>query len=87
MLLFFFQEYVGSCYLFATDYRLIAWTIFIHLFNYWCASNNIEWASQVAQLIRSLGWKDPLEEEMATHPSVLPWQIPWTEEPGGLYSP
>ena len=30
------------------------------------------------------GWEDPLEEEMATHSSVLPWRIPWTEEPGGL---
>ena len=32
----------------------------------------------------SLGWEDPLEEEMATHPSILSWEIPWTEEPGGL---
>ena len=33
-----------------------------------------------------LGWEDPLEEEMATHPSILAWRIPWTEEPGGLQS-
>ena len=32
----------------------------------------------------SLDWKDTLEEEMATHVSIFPWQIPWTEEPGGL---
>ena len=32
----------------------------------------------------SLGWEDPLEEEMATHSSILAWSIPWTEEPGGL---
>ena len=32
----------------------------------------------------SLGQKDPLEEEMATHSSILAWKIPWTEEPGGL---
>ena len=31
-----------------------------------------------------LGQKDPLEKEMATHPSILDWKIPWTEEPGGL---
>ena len=31
-----------------------------------------------------LGWEDPLEEEMATHSSILAWKIPWTEEPGGL---
>ena len=32
------------------------------------------------------GWEDPLEEEMATHSSILAWRIPWTEEPGGLWS-
>ena len=36
--------------------------------------------------VRSLGQEDPLEEEMATHSSVLAWRIPWTEEPGGLPS-
>ena len=34
----------------------------------------------------SLGWEDPLEEEMAPHSSILAWEIPWTEEPGGLQS-
>ena len=37
-------------------------------------------------LVRSLGWKDPLEEEMETHSSILAWEIPWTEETGGLWS-
>ena len=32
----------------------------------------------------ALGREDPLEEEMATHPNILAWEIPWTEEPGGL---
>ena len=36
--------------------------------------------------VRSLGWEDPLEKEMATHSSILAWRIPWMEEPGGLYS-
>ena len=36
--------------------------------------------------VRSLGWEDPLEKEMATHSSILVWKIPWTEEPGGLQS-
>ena len=36
--------------------------------------------------IRSLGWEDPLEWEMATHYSILAWQIPWTQDPGGLQS-
>ena len=55
------------------------------------------WASLVAQRlkhlpampktwVRSLGWEDPLEKEMATHSSILAWRIPWTEEPGGLQS-
>ena len=37
--------------------------------------------------VRSLGQEDPLEEEMATRSSILAWEIPWTEEPGGLYGP
>ena len=36
--------------------------------------------------IRSLGWQDSLEEEMATHSNILALKIPWTEEPGGLQS-
>ena len=55
------------------------------------------WASQVAQMVknppvkwemwvRALGWEDPLEKRMATHSSILAWEIPWTEEPGGIQS-
>ena len=55
------------------------------------------WASLVAQRIkhlpamwetwvRSLGWEDSLEKEMATHSSSLSWRIPWMEEPDRLYS-
>ena len=55
------------------------------------------WASLVAQTVknlptvretgvRSLGWEDPLEKEMATHSSILAWRITWTEEPGKLQS-
>ena len=36
--------------------------------------------------VQSLGWKDPLEEGMETHSSILAWSILWTEEPGGLLS-
>ena len=36
--------------------------------------------------VRSLDWEDPLEEGMATHSSILAWEIPWTEEPGRLQS-
>ena len=37
--------------------------------------------------VRSLGQEDDLEEEMATHASILAWEIPWTEEPGRLQVP
>ena len=55
------------------------------------------WASLVAQLlkntpamqetwVRPLSQEDPMEKEMATHSSILAWEIPWTEEPGALQS-
>ena len=34
--------------------------------------------------VRSLGWEDPLEKEMAAHSSILAWKVPWTVEPGRL---
>ena len=37
-------------------------------------------------LVQSLGWEDPLEMEVATHSNILAWEIPQTEEPGGLQS-
>ena len=36
--------------------------------------------------VRSLGWEDPLEKEMATHSGTLAWKILWTEDPGRLWS-
>ena len=36
--------------------------------------------------VQSLGWEDPLEEEMATHSSFVTWRIPWAKESGGLQS-
>ena len=46
------------------------------------------WAMQETQetQVPSLTWEDALEEEMATHSSILAWKISWTEEPGGLQS-
>ena len=41
-------------------------------------------AGDASPQVRSLGWEDPLEKEMATHSSILVWEIPWTREPGGL---
>ena len=37
-------------------------------------------------MVQPLGGEDPLEKEMATHSSILDWEIPWTEEPGRLQS-
>jgi len=36
--------------------------------------------------VQTLGWEDPLEKEMATHSSIIAWEIPWTEETGELES-
>ena len=58
------------------------------------------WVSQMVQCVKnspaiqetletqvpSLGWEDPLEEEMASNSSILAWKIPWTKEPGRLQS-
>ena len=46
----------------------------------------VESAYNAGDPVRSLGQEDPLEEDMATHPSILAWRVPWTEEPGGLQS-
>ena len=64
--------------------------------NIW--KTNWTWASLVVQMVKNLSvmWKiqvqslgrdDPMENGMATHSSILAWRIPWTEEPGRLYSP
>ena len=67
--------------------------------SYWVCLTGL-WVSQVMLVVkeptgqcrrhekrvRSLGWEDPLEKEMATHSSILAWRILWTDEPGGLPS-
>ena len=60
-----------------------------------CYNYTVEGTSLVSQMVkhlptmwetqvRSLGWEDPLEKEMAIHSSTLAWKIPWTEELGRL---
>ena len=56
-----------------------------------CASSVNQWVKNPAGMqepqemqVQSLGREDPLKEEMTTHSSILAWEIPWTEEPGGL---
>ena len=71
--------------------HLHLWIFFFNLYL------SFPWASLVAQMVNNLpaieesqvwplGWEDPLEKGMATHSSILAWEIPWTEEPGQLQS-
>ena len=50
----------------------------------------LRWSSVLLTMqetwVRSLGWEDPLEKEMATHSNILTWKIQWMEEPGRLQS-
>ena len=48
-------------------------------------SESKESAAMPETWVRFLGGKGPLEKEMATHFSIFPWGIPWTEEPGGVH--
>ena len=63
------------------------WDLFIYLFNLfffglWDLKTEIREA--LILWVRSLGWEDHPEEEIATHSSILAWKIPWAAEPGGL---
>ena len=51
-----------------------------------CSSVGKESACNTGDMGSIPGWKDPLEEGMATHSSIFSWEIPWTEEPRGLQS-
>ena len=50
------------------------------------SSDGKEYACNAGGRVRSLGREDPLEKEKASHTSILAWESPWTEEPGGLQS-
>jgi len=51
-----------------------------------CSSAGKESAHNAEDSGRFLGQEDLLEKEMASHPCILAWRIPWTEEPGGLHT-
>ena len=63
-----------------TTYRMVAITLFLIKHTFWNAVCTVGDPGLIP------GQEDPLETGMATHPSVLAWRIPWTEEPGGLQS-
>ena len=56
------------------------------LWDFPSASNGKVSAYNAVTWFQSLGWEDPLKKGMATHPSILAWRIPWTEEPDRLHS-
>ena len=62
---------------------LCHWTLSLH---FWMGFPGEESACSAGDLGLMAGGEDPLEKRMATHSSILAWQTPWTEEPGGLES-
>ena len=61
--------------------------IFINLINMSLVAQTVKRLSTMQETqVRSLGWEDPLEKEMAIHSSTVAWKIPWTEKPGRLQS-
>ena len=65
-------------------------SVLSHVLLITCGLHRLPWWKNLPAMqetwVQSLDWEDPLEEEMATHSSILAWRIPWTEEPGGLQS-
>ena len=60
-------------------------SIYLYLYGASLMAQVVEKAPVIQEMqVQSLGWKDPLEKEMTTHPSILAWRILWTEKPGGL---
>ena len=60
-------------------------TPFLPTGNIWVPQSSVVKNPPAKQMwVRSLGWEDPLEKGMATHSSILAWEIRWTEEPRGL---
>ena len=74
-----------ACFLVLGYFVLFYFVLFCLKYNW---PITICWTFVVAQMVKiqSLDWEDPLEEEMATHSSILAWKIPWTVEPGWLQS-
>ena len=61
--------------------------ICIHIVDFLVVQTVNNLPSVQEMLVQSLGWEDPLDKGMETHSSILAWNIPWTEKPGGLRSP
>ena len=90
--LFFLPIISESLWTLLNDYFMFSWVSHWKVFQ-WIVppgalvmKNPLANAGDSREGVWSLGGKDPLEEEMAPHPSIIVWRIPWTEEPGGLQS-
>ena len=87
------NEWKHECYLpLESLIKIVFLPVQGRVFNCWIPLKR-DWASLVAQMIKnlpakvwSLGWEDPLEKGVATHSSILAWEIPWTEKAGRLQS-
>ena len=62
------------------------YTMFSPICAYLWYSSAVKYLSAMQMWVWSMGREDPLDDEMATHSNILAWEIPWTEEPGGLES-
>ena len=70
-----------------TEYMVLSFCCIGFLYFFFFLAQVVENLPEMQEtLVGSLGWKDPLEEEMATHSSILAWRIPRTEELGWLQS-
>ena len=87
-------EHRGNAGTFSITYSGVQTYIYVEIYIYIYIYIYLHGTSVVKNLpakqglqVWSLSQKDPLEKETATHSSIIVWAIPWTEEPGGLYSP
>ena len=72
---------------FKPAFSLSSFTLIKRLFSSSSVAQRIKRLPAIRETwVRSLGWEDPLEKEVATHSSILAWRIPWTEELDGLQS-
>ena len=82
----FSQIISESFWTLSNDYFMSIWVSHWNVFQWNVSQVAPTNAGDTRDRVWSLGQEDPLEEEMATHPSIIVWRISWTEEPGGLQS-
>ena len=86
-LVLFYLRTLDVVYIFLVNqlpYRYVVPCLWEFSFTWWLSGK--ESMCNVGTQVQSLSWEDPLEKEMATHPSILVWENPWSEETGVLQS-